>query len=923
MSGFLVLLGLFWLVAPPIALGLAIAAYNNSKRLTVEVEQLRRRLRKLNKSASESAAAVAPLTADTPIADTHETDAPGVEAAQDPVVAAKAPAETIAPTATPSTADKPANQPDAEGAAVTPAAAILAPVAPARTKPARAPLSLEELLSTKVIVWIAAVAVALAGAFLVRYFVQQGLLTEPMKVGLATLLGSAMVAAGETVRRRGMAVLASGLVAAGAPCLYAAILGLVHYDLAPPGVGLILVAVCTAFVIVLSLRHGPLVATLGLVGGFLMPALIRGHSQPPMQLFGYLLLLQVGLIALARWQRWWWLSLPALLAGLLWAGCWIAFSADLSDRHWVSLFLLASTGAFVLGSWHEDPAAAPNTRRWLPWLAVAPAIFLSATLARAGNFTNFDWSQLAFISAASIVLARLRPQYLAMPWFAVATVAMLLIHWAETASGSHGLSVLFGSASIPSLLAARWGTISMLFGMLFVFGSCAVLWGSGQERWWSRLSGVTATGFLTLTYSVLAPTTLLIPWWSWAVGGALVFGALAAVVHRRHGEDERHRVLLGNLCVTATALSALAVWFVVGQADDAHRSWITIAWALELPVVAWLAARLRVRELTWATVALAGLIITRLAAAPLLQSPVGTGLIFNWILWGYGIPVVGFALAAYALRAWKEQLCSYLQAGAIAIAFSMLTLLVRNGFDGVRASGDAITLYEFGSYAAVWGGLSLVLAWISTRVSSVTLTKAWIATLIASLTASLLGAGLGDNPLAKPYSIGHTQIFNGLLFLYGLPAVLAFVSARLLHWREQSRDLVGTIGIAGLALTFGLVTLQVRHLFVGHVLAGPSPSDAEGYAYSAAWILFAGVLLALALTIRTPIKAQIRWASLSVMLAAVAKVFLYDMRELQDIWRVVSFLGLGLSLFGVAWVYQRFVFTTQEALPPAPPHGAT
>ncbi len=40
----------------------------------------------------------------------------------------------------------------------------------------------------------------------------------------------------------------------------------------------------------------------------------------------------------------------------------------------------------------------------------------------------------------------------------------------------------------------------------------------------------------------------------------------------------------------------------------------------------------------------------------------------------------------------------------------------------------------------------------------------------------------------------------------------------------------------------------------------------------------------------------------------MGKVFLYDMAELRDFYRVFSFLGLGLSLLFIAWLYQRFVF---------------
>ena len=53
---------------------------------------------------------------------------------------------------------------------------------------------------------------------------------------------------------------------------------------------------------------------------------------------------------------------------------------------------------------------------------------------------------------------------------------------------------------------------------------------------------------------------------------------------------------------------------------------------------------------------------------------------------------------------------------------------------------------------------------------------------------------------------------------------------------------------------------------------------------------------------------MLRYASLAVMLLVIAKVFLYDMANLSDLWRVLSFLGLGVSLLALTWVYQRFVF---------------
>jgi uncharacterized membrane protein len=57
----------------------------------------------------------------------------------------------------------------------------------------------------------------------------------------------------------------------------------------------------------------------------------------------------------------------------------------------------------------------------------------------------------------------------------------------------------------------------------------------------------------------------------------------------------------------------------------------------------------------------------------------------------------------------------------------------------------------------------------------------------------------------------------------------------------------------------------------------------------------------------------IRIASLAIMILTAAKVFLYDASQLEGLMRVLSFLGLGLSLLGISWFYTRFVFHAAAA----------
>jgi uncharacterized membrane protein len=52
-------------------------------------------------------------------------------------------------------------------------------------------------------------------------------------------------------------------------------------------------------------------------------------------------------------------------------------------------------------------------------------------------------------------------------------------------------------------------------------------------------------------------------------------------------------------------------------------------------------------------------------------------------------------------------------------------------------------------------------------------------------------------------------------------------------------------------------------------------------------------------------NAGLRWQGLALFGLVVAKVFLYDLSSLEAIYRIVSFMVLGLLLLGVSFFYQR------------------
>jgi uncharacterized membrane protein len=109
------------------------------------------------------------------------------------------------------------------------------------------------------------------------------------------------------------------------------------------------------------------------------------------------------------------------------------------------------------------------------------------------------------------------------------------------------------------------------------------------------------------------------------------------------------------------------------------------------------------------------------------------------------------------------------------------------------------------------------------------------------------------------------------------------------------------------------LTLQVRRQFQGEVLIAGSVSNAEQYAYSVVWLGFGVALLLAGILLRSQ---PARLASAAIVLITVGKVFLIDLSDLEGVYRALSFIGLGLVLVGIGWLYQRLVFR-----PPAPPPG--
>jgi uncharacterized membrane protein len=160
------------------------------------------------------------------------------------------------------------------------------------------------------------------------------------------------------------------------------------------------------------------------------------------------------------------------------------------------------------------------------------------------------------------------------------------------------------------------------------------------------------------------------------------------------------------------------------------------------------------------------------------------------------------------------------------------------------------------------------------------------------------------NPLFNSQNVGSLPIINYLFITYGITILWNLIGARELKYFDKN-DWAKYVKAFALLILFSFVTLNVRQLFHGEFINSGDITNPEIYSYSAAWLLTGIGLLVMGIMRQS---RMIRIASLVMMILTVGKVFLYDASELEGLYRVFSFFGLGLCLMGLSYFYTRFVF---------------
>jgi len=506
------------------------------KTLTQQVEQLNLRIRQLEERLASGVVTPPPITGPPP--DTEQAPQPVTPPVLVPS-SVPTPVTTTPPAATPPAATRTAND-------------------------------IESMIGRRWVGWAAVSLILFATAFFLKYAFENRWIGEVGRVTIGIAGGVLMTSLGFRYFKRGWRVFAQILTGGGVVLLYlSAYAAFGYYHLVPQKAAFVFLAILIAEAAALAvLYEAPAIAIMALVGGFLTPLLLHSDRDHHLALFGYLIAIDIG--ALAVLKRWRGLRTIAFLGTHILF--WLWYDEHYHEQRLVPVLLFQTTVfliflvAYLVARLLRKVESTTIEDIWL--LGVNPFVFF-LTAHQLLNPSYHDW-----MGVFAIVMALL-----------YAGVAKLLLDRATLRRAESltliGVALTFVTIAIPIQLRSNWITIAWAIEGLMM------LW-TGIETSSKRLRITACTLFglalikLLIWDSPYGNRGAFIPVFNrYFLSSLFVIGCLfgAAGVYQRLGK--RKNISVNGVTLTFVLAAVVAFWLV--SSVETHTFFIARALAQRLP----------------------------------------------------------------------------------------------------------------------------------------------------------------------------------------------------------------------------------------------------------------------------------------------------------------------------------------------------
>lgn len=968
-------------------------------------------------------------------------------------------------------------------------------------------LDWENFVGVKLFSWIAGIALLLAAVFFLRFSVNQGWLTPPVRMFMGILVGCGLLKVCELRVARKYPITANAMDASAIAILFSTFFAShTLWNIIGALPAYVLMILTTIEAVLLSIKRNSIfIALLGLVGGFATPALLLGAENNPISLFTYLLLLNAGLAWAAARNQWPLLTSCSLVFTALYQWNWVlkslaepqmplalavflvfpvlAFfgssrSQEAPIRNWSSLYghtTHISALLPLLFALYAAAVPAYGQRFWLLFgflllldaglLAIAAArgheilhsigglaTLLTFAVWTASSYASHAWPEIlaivavfaAFFLASPMLLRRIRGSVGELGSKTAYTGALLLfvfpcLAFMEPACVSPGLlwgtlALLIAAAAASALAAEEGGVyyIAAAFGLL-----TAAIWSTQHLAPQRLLSGLTMYATMGLLYLGVPVAALRmrkrLPPGGAAAGSSGIYLGLAAYLFLIAiaaqpalsvppwpflGVSLLLVLAVGYAALAArkpplhlASLAAVALLLAIWAAAAPVAPWpaTAIISAVMLAAVAWiwigLAARAGADAAPYARTAAITMLLAQCAsigAAGQSGSPgmpfllaahlllIGSLLTLAWRRGSHAFTVLAVFTTAAAVSIWAllhaspqywpqlllfaappylvfllypillgrrcgTSLAPYLAAvlAGIPFFFQARHAMVQAGWESfigilpvVQAALMALLLMRLlgiepqgarspGRLALVAGAalafvtvavpLQLEKEWVTIGWALEGAALAWLYGKIPHRGLLYAASGLfltvfvrlSLNPSVMYYQPrGGMRIWNWYLYAYLATAAAMFLGS---WFFSKTKDALWQSGIrisrllagAGVLILFLLLNIEIADYYsTGATIAFRFTATlAQDLTYTLGWALFAVILLAAGIALRSQ---SARIASLALLVITILKCFIHDLARLGGLYLVASFVGLALCLALVAVALQKFVLSARK-----------
>ncbi|MGR9045507.1 MAG: DUF2339 domain-containing protein [Gammaproteobacteria bacterium] len=651
--------------------------------------------------------------------------------------------------------------------------------------------------------------------FFLKYSIDNDLLGERARVALAVLAGIGMIIGGVRLTYGRYHLFSQGLLGGGIAVLYFSVFAAFSfYHLLEVYTSFALMILVTACAAALAIRlDSMLVALFALIGGYCTPILLSTGQVNYVGLFGYMLLLGIGLLAINGYKQWHLLNFLSFFFNyLLFFGSLARYEPQ---NFWevmpflIAFFILYSTMVFLFCLAHR----VKSTLLDLLALIVNVAIF--------------------FITARHLVLAEYGPTWVAVITLALAAFYIAHVYFClvrrvqdrELLLSFIGLAAFFVTLTLPLLLTEQWITVS------WSLQAVVMLWMAGKLK-----SAFLRQATYLLYLIVLARFCFIDLPGQYGIAidsdqpfGDFMLGLLERVIS--------FGIPIGSLALAFKLIEkpAPASSLALDEGSDVPL-WLKDDWLLQ-------AALLAVAGMLFIVVQLE-LYRSLGYLYPPLQLPMLT------LVW---LALCLFLLLRY-LTAPGDFLLKTLRIFMIAVVVKLL-------------------LFDLPSWGVHLGYIAV-----------------------------------GENIWTLRYG-GAYSFQLALIRLLDFAAIIGFLLfafRRLSTTGENAGDLRSWLGGAALVLLFTFLSLELNSMLYQYV-----PGLRSG-GVSILWSLFALTLVLTGIKKRVP---ALRLTGLALFALVAWKVFFIDLARLDQVYRIVAFLILGLLALGGAFAYMRYqqAFVTTAA----------